>query len=348
MLIDLHDYIFHTRYVLCKMYGTNQKCLRFFMKSYVYQTQSGQVGYAQIRDGKIYYYPYEPKFNEHVGVQDWEQYFALERIGSPNNTIPYQYTEQELHDALGVFLSRSSFSGPVKIIKTTTVIDAGSYYARMNFGEPFLSDTQIATTERADETLAYDNIIQELTEIFRTVEPEQGNFSAYGNRIRELLIIACTEVEYLWKALLKANGVTAQSRNYTTTDYIWCLPLLKLNDYEVSLPFYPGLGNFKPFMSWNKTSPTQSLSWYNAYNSVKHDRGSTKNLATLEELINSIAAIHILLESQYGKELFDFRMQHTFRTLFYTEKRPIWGDSEICSPKLTREGLEWNSVKTHP
>ncbi|PZD60705.1 hypothetical protein [Pantoea ananatis] len=316
------------------------------MENYVYLTSTGNLGYVQIEENLFYFYPYKPHINCHVGVRGWRQELWVLRFNTGVESSK-PASQSEIKDALGKFLTQEYHQGKVLVTEIRAVNDAGSYYPRMNFGEPGLSYLQVKTKERADETRSFENIFQGLTEIFRTLEPEPGNFNAYGNSIRELLIIACTEVEYLLKSILRSNIPEINCRNLSTKDYVKISPILKLNHYRISLPFYPELGFFSPFENWNQDQPTASLSWYCAYNSVKHDRGNSKNKATLEMLINAIAAIHILLESQYGEELFEFRYQHTFRTIFHTEKRPEWYFNEINCPILDREGVIWNKQKNH-
>lgn len=53
-----------------------------------------------------------------------------------------------------------------------------------------------------------------------------------------------------------------------------------------------------PFKDWN----TQSLKWWKAYNSVKHNRYDNLSLACLENVVNALAAL-FLLELKYLKEL---------------------------------------------
>lgn len=316
------------------------------MENYIYLTSTGDLGYAQIKEDRLYFYPYKPHFNCHVGIKSLSQTLWVQRFNVGIETDK-PASQQEIKNLLSSFLTQEYHQGNVSVTDLRKIDDAGTYYPRMNFGEPGLSYTQIKTKERADETRSFENIFQNLIEIFRTLEPEPGNFKAYGNSIRELLIIACTEVEYLLKSILKSNQITAGNRNLTTNDYVTLLPILKLNHYRVSLPLYPDLGLFSPFENWNQEKPTASLSWYSAYNSVKHDRGNAKNQANLEMLINAVSAIHILLESQYGEELFEFRYQHTFRTIFHTEKKPEWYINEINCPILNREGVIWNKHKIH-
>jgi len=61
-------------------------------------------------------------------------------------------------------------------------------------------------------------IFDEMQTLFRYIEPQTRNNAAYGHKLRELLIIACTEVETLWRSVLEANSSGTKSR-YNTNDY---------------------------------------------------------------------------------------------------------------------------------
>ncbi|SRR5713101_3878112 len=45
-------------------------------------------------------------------------------------------------------------------------------------------------------------LLKKLEELFETVEPTEANLSAYGHKIREILLLACMEVESSWSAVL--------------------------------------------------------------------------------------------------------------------------------------------------
>ncbi|RYE38341.1 MAG: hypothetical protein EOP48_27245, partial [Sphingobacteriales bacterium] len=107
--------------------------------------------------------------------------------------------------------------------------------------------------------------------LFNYIEPAIANLSAYGHKIRELLILACTEVECLLVKALIENGYDERDR-YSTNDYVKCKSLLGLDDFEVKLIQYSSVKSFRPFKGWDASSPTKTLLWYNAYNSVKHNR----------------------------------------------------------------------------
>ena len=75
---------------------------------------------------------------------------------------------------------------------------------------------------------------------------------------------------------------------------------LQLDRFEVSLPMYPGLGVRTPFRGWDIGKPTESLSWYAAYNKVKHDRAEQFAQSKMIHAIDAVAASAVLLLAQYG------------------------------------------------
>lgn len=127
-----------------------------------------------------------------------------------------------------------------------------------------------------------------------------AGYNTYGHEIRNLLIVACTEVEAQWKGILQANGYCRN--RYTTNDYVILNRAMLLDQYVVSLPHYPWLPPFKPFQGWGSSGkPTEELSWYSAYNRVKHDREQNFSEAKLVHAIDAVCACMIMLFTQYGK-----------------------------------------------
>lgn len=139
----------------------------------------------------------------------------------------------------------------------------------------------------------------DLERIFKTVAPNRKNFEVYGHSIRNLLILACTEVDCLLKDII-IKIYDRKECIYSTKDYVSLLPLLHLNEYEVTFSHYPSLGAFTPFLNWDKSKPTKSISWYDAYNAVKHDREQAFDQATLKNCICAVVAVGIILAAIYG------------------------------------------------
>lgn len=307
------------------------------MSNYVFECASGKYGFFRMDTTNDRYYilinaGIFDDFELLEGVlsnrQDYENR-SPDTLGWLTNTDP---TER----LLSIILWHDSMQNRdiTKLIPNT---NPGKFYKRSIRGLYY--NTKNCTTEiynrsaKLDEIRSFHSIYNLLTNLFDFIEPEQQNLTTYGNKIREGLIIGCTEVEYLLKKTLLDNNYTNSAR-MTMNDYVKTLPYLKLEQYSVKLKMFPDLGSFQPFANWSPTQPTRSLNWYDSYNAIKHDRGSNKSRATLEMLINSVAAIHIILEAHYGEHLFDSPMRSNYESIFQTVTYPTWHLNELPMPLL--------------
>jgi len=141
----------------------------------------------------------------------------------------------------------------------------------------------------------------ELISIFQVCEPSSNNLDVFGHRIRNLLLVAATEAETQMKGVLVANGVDHSGRHFNTNDYVRLLGPMHLDEYEVRFPLHPCIPAVNPFENWDSSKPTQSLLWYDAYNSTKHDRESNFDRATLRNAISSVCACVVLTIAQFGR-----------------------------------------------
>ena len=122
----------------------------------------------------------------------------------------------------------------------------------------------------ASAKVQLSTLVRQLERICETVHPEEPNLEVYGYDIRNLLILACTEVESHWRAVLKANGVSRG--RWTTREYVGLADAMKLNEFAISFPDYPWIEPVAPFKDWDERNSTRTLPWYDAYNAAKHDR----------------------------------------------------------------------------
>jgi len=143
-------------------------------------------------------------------------------------------------------------------------------------------------------------LLERLDELFLYIEPDTHGLQAFSHKTRELLILACTELENSWKAYMRTAGVTPTGSDFTTRDYVRLLNPLYLDEYEITLKPYSSVPSMRPFSTWNAAAPTQSLSWYDAYNKAKHDRTTYFDQATLENCITSVAANIVLHCVRFG------------------------------------------------
>ncbi len=293
-----------------------------------FRNVDGYLGFIQ-RDGNhVSYYVNTPvalySISGTNSWQTWVQYIDAGHGGNADREIIGQ-------EAIKYFLNGYQETISIDIVEMEDVQRPGSFYPRISrenilfnyVDEQFLQDVR-----------AYQNIQYSLDGLFNYIEPSANNLSAYGHKIRELLILACTEVECLLVKTLVDNGYEQKDR-YSTNDYIKCKNILGLDKFEVTLVQYPNMKVFKPFHNWNAESPTKSLPWYSAYNAVKHNRSDNITDANLEHLLDAISAIHVLLESQYGKGIFErWNSQTEDRSIYKTVTRPKWSCKEVTAPIL--------------
>jgi hypothetical protein len=183
------------------------------------------------------------------------------------------------------------------------------------------------------------SLVESFKSISRVVHPELDNLKVYGNDIRSLLILASTEVESQMRGILAENSSTFVTRP-TTSEYVKLKEPLHLDIYKVKFTLFPWLGEFSPFSSWVEAKPTQSLAWYDAYNSVKHNNAGEFKNATLESALNAIAAVAILLTAQYGTNM------QFWRELignFFEIECPKWNINEYYFPPIDDD--EWFTEK---
>lgn len=186
-------------------------------------------------------------------------------------------------------------------------VPVGQFHPRIFRPVSALSGSPVDNVILTNANSRLKALLDFLETICRTVYPESklnglgeevGNLAIYGHDIRNGMLMACTEVEAQLKGILRANHIRAES----TADYVKLCGTLRLRDYEIDFLSYSCLNNRRPFDSWDALLPSKSIAWYDAYNAVKHDRESDFPKARLEHLIDSIAAVAILLVAQFGPD----------------------------------------------
>ena len=157
-------------------------------------------------------------------------------------------------------------------------------------------------------------LIQKLQEILLFIEPSEAGLKAYSHKIRELLFLACSDLENTLKKY-------KFGKNERMENYIEILKYVDLTKYKISLVGYANPYKCSPFENWNADKPAKSLSWYEAYNKLKHDREKNFPLATLENCINAIAANLILFAVRYSP-------------------MSLYNENDVCS-NLARSALDY-------
>ena len=162
-------------------------------------------------------------------------------------------------------------------------------------------------------------LIQKLQEILLYVEPSEEGLQAYSHKMRELLFLACSDLESTFK---KYNF----KKNERMNDYIEILKYVDLTKYKISLVGYANPCSCSPFENWNKEKASTSLKWYDAYNKIKHDREKNFHLATLESCVSAVSANLIMFAIRYAPSF-------------------LYNENDVCS-NLARSSLEYKIEKS--
>lgn len=203
----------------------------------------------------------------------------------------------------------------------------------LHFYDDLKNGIKISEKEQRSQEQALRILIEKLDELLLFIEPSANGLKSYSHKIRELLILACTEVENQWRSLLqKANCLPINGRDFTTVDYVKILPVSHITEYEIGLKNFDTFVPSKPFSNWTQSSPTQSLPWYDAYNKTKHDRDLNFQLSQFQFAIDAVAANFILYCTRFSpllllndthtlsgliKQIFEIKMINSDRKTFY-------------------------------
>lgn len=219
-----------------------------------------------------------------------------------------------------------------------------------------LENTYLISNDYADDRISlirsFHIICKDLMEILDYVDSHDENLGTFSHRIYELFLRSSTEFESNCKGILKANDYPT-SNNLNITDYFKINKALKLNEYEVGLNFWqPNVKIIKPFEEWNSTTFT-SLTWYQNYNNVKHHRSMNFNHANLGNLLNSIAAVFVMLYAQFN--IFTFGPYQPQSFVITDELGFDYIDSSIFkikSPTFTDSNelydFDWETLRNTP
>ena len=132
----------------------------------------------------------------------------------------------------------------------------------------------------------YLAIEEDVLGIARYVELAQDNFPTYSLEIARLLMGATQELDVVLKQLCAESGDTSSSeqgyRTFLSTKYpAWLTLNVEMPTYDLS---------FQPFVQW---TTAQTAPWWSANNRVKHHRHTHFASASVENMLNAVAALFI-------------------------------------------------------
>jgi hypothetical protein len=250
------------------------------------------------------------------------QVVALRKPDAPSGTLD-DVTE-------GRILSSSEFA-----VALRSRYRPGQYHPRV--WRPNGDLAIIHPREFALSVASMRNLLAEMRDIFRCIEPSEETKNAYGHRLRALLMLASMSVESSLKAILVANNYRPKSvdsetvekeHRYTTGDYVKLLNHMRLDEWTVRLLAHPYYQDVTPFKGWVPKRSTESLPWYYAYNQSKHDHEKKFSAATLEHAVSSMAAVFVMVFAQFGRSGCETDGLEGFEVI----AKPAWDQKDYYAP----------------
>ena len=158
------------------------------------------------------------------------------------------------------------------------------------------------------------------------VEISPANFSAFSNEYALLLQSIGAELDNFFKVYCGFNLTDRKNIADYANTILSVFPAITTTQIRVLETNI----TVAPFRAWNTTTPAQSLSWWQAFDDIKHNRNGNFHEANQENVLNMLAALYIL----------EIKM---FTTA--TKDNPAQGIAEIDIPSETSKvfGLPtWN------
>lgn len=129
---------------------------------------------------------------------------------------------------------------------------------------------------------------QDMKNTSRYIEPA-GQENVYSFEFAKLIVLSCTEVESVFKLLCseKDNGKEAGDIGEYKKTILGKYP--KIVEATVSISRWGK--EIKPFEGWSNGK----LTWWDAYQKVKHSRGSHFTSATYINAVYALSALYVLI-----------------------------------------------------
>lgn len=143
----------------------------------------------------------------------------------------------------------------------------------------------------------------DVSQLSRFVEFSSENFQTYSMEMAKILLSASSEVDVIAKDTCRAFGSAARTSNMAQyRAYI----TNRLNDFAKTKVQIPRFGlELTPWINWEEN---KNPNWWTDHNAVKHHRHDSYRLANLKNVLNSMAALLVLIyyynnKSNHGARL---------------------------------------------
>ncbi|MBR5339095.1 MAG: hypothetical protein IK150_03330 [Lachnospiraceae bacterium] len=165
----------------------------------------------------------------------------------------------------------------------------------------------------------YLSLENDLSNTSRYIEPS-GQENVYSYEFTKLIILACTEIETIFKILCaeksgKNCGNIGEYKDVILSNFP------KIVDAEVYVSRWSQM--IIPFSGWD----SGKLGWWDAYVAIKHNRDSNFQLATYKNAVYSLSALYLLI--LYLAKVFETRVSDARGTYIISDYSYKY---LVCSP----------------
>jgi hypothetical protein len=127
--------------------------------------------------------------------------------------------------------------------------------------------------------------------LFSYIDPEPSNYKTHSPILMRQLISVGAEIDTFFRFMCSMPDVSSSTiKNYA--DAYANDAQYDLANREIS--FFGGACTLKPFAGWDPTHPGSSLSWWQSYDDVKHNRVSNYSEGSFEKVLYSLSALFLL------------------------------------------------------
>lgn len=164
------------------------------------------------------------------------------------------------------------------------------------YGSPVFNQKSFFSKEYYSISNSINSIISDFIKLLDYIEPVEDNKDTYSIKVYELLLRTAVEFEANCVGILRANNYT-NKRNWSIVDFHKLDSVMKLSEYEITTSLWQPRSTFKPLSEW---TTSHSLSWFKAYNKVKHDRIGNFKCANIRNLLSGICSLIALFAAQFN------------------------------------------------
>jgi hypothetical protein len=144
----------------------------------------------------------------------------------------------------------------------------------------------------------YQQLEKEIMDLSFYITFCDAHLKVYSSKLSDILLRCCSECENAAKTLIDMNNFSTDKPSFPKCGDHLLSKYRTLNKTEVDITWlYQEFSNLKnvviPFSTWASKNSKNPI-WFDAYNSIKHNRNYNIHEGNLENVISALAGLFIL------------------------------------------------------